>query len=211
MQPCNGLIVEIKVRGRVFLAVMALTFSALALAVTTYAAINITTEITHTDFNNTSSTLTNIPLVASDTLDKTNSSTKRTWDLTTDRTNTQTTFSDVPSGNIATVSQNLGLYSDSACTVPFTNLDWGSPTLGSTVNRTFYVKNTLPSTSLTLSMTATNWDPTTADGPLAITWNRQGTVLSPGQSTEATIILTISSSATSITSFNVQISFSGTT
>jgi hypothetical protein len=148
-------------RRRVFLAIMALTVTALALMFTTYAAINVSTTVNS-------------------------------------------------SGTIAVVSQNLGLYSDSACTIPLTNLDWGSPAPDSTVTRTFYAKNPLSSTSLTLSMTATNWNPVTADGPLAISWNRQGTVLSPGQSTEATITLTISSAATSITSFNVQISFSGT-
>jgi hypothetical protein len=192
---------------------MALTFSALALVVTTYGAINIAADITQTGVNNTSSTPTVIPLAASDTLDKDNSSTRNIGNLSPDRTNTPSstpsTFLGAPSGSVATVTQNLGLYSDSACTVPFTDLNWGSPTLGSIVNRTFYIKNTLPSTTLTLSMAATNWNPTTANGPLSITWNREGTILSPGQSTEATITLTISSATTAITSFSVQISLSG--
>jgi hypothetical protein len=192
---------------------MALTFSALALVVTTYGAINITADITHTGVNNTNSTPTGSPLETINTLDEDNSSAKNIGYLSADRTNTPSntpsTFLGTPSGNIATVTQNLGLYSDSACTVPYTNLNWGSPTPGSTVNRTFYVKNTLPSISLTLSMTATNWYPSSAEGPLAINWNRQGTMLSPGQSTEATITLAVSSITTSITSFGVQIVISG--
>jgi hypothetical protein len=113
------------------------------------------------------------------------------------------------SGTIAVISQNLGLFYDSSCTIPLTNLDWGSPAPGTIVTRTFYVKNTLPSTSLSLSMTTTNWNPITANGPLAITWNRQGTILLPGQSTETTIALTVSPSTASITYFSVQILISG--
>jgi hypothetical protein len=113
------------------------------------------------------------------------------------------------SGSIA-VSPNIGVYSDSACTVQLTTINWGSPSPGATVNQTVYIKNTQGSTSLTLSMTTSNWNPTTANGPLTVTWNQQGTVLAPEQSIAATLTLTVSSSITGITTFSVQISISGT-
>jgi hypothetical protein len=112
------------------------------------------------------------------------------------------------SGSIA-ASPGLGVYSDSACTVPITTIDWGSISPGGTVTNTVYVKNTGGS-SLTLSMAASNWNPTSANGPLTITWNKSGTTLTSGQSTAATITLSVSSSITGITSFSVQITISGT-
>lgn len=113
------------------------------------------------------------------------------------------------SGSIA-ASSNIGVYSNSACTAALTTISWGSPSPGGTVTQTVYVKNTQGSASLTLSMTTSNWNPTSANGPLKVTWNQQGTVLAPGQSTAATLTLTVSSSVTGITTFSVQISISGT-
>jgi hypothetical protein len=113
------------------------------------------------------------------------------------------------SGSIA-VSPNIGVYSDSACTVQLTTINWGSPSPGATVSQTVYIKNTQGSTSLTLSMTTSNWNPTSANGPLTIAWNKQCTVIAPGQPAAATLTLTMSSSITGITTFSVQISISGT-
>lgn len=112
------------------------------------------------------------------------------------------------SGSI-THSANLGVYSDSACTVPLTTIDWGSISPGNTATQTLYVKNT-GSISLTLSMTASNWSPASANGPLTVTWNRESATLGAGQSTSATLTLAVSSSITEITSFSVQINIAGT-
>jgi len=113
------------------------------------------------------------------------------------------------SGSIATTS-GIEVYSDSDCTVPLTTIDWGSSTPGGTVTRTVYVKNTGSGVSLTLNLSTSNWNPTSANGPLTITWDRDGTILTPGQSTASTITLTASSSITGITTFSVQILISGT-
>jgi len=107
-------------------------------------------------------------------------------------------------------SAGLKVYSDSACTSPVGSLDWGSISPGLTATTTVYVKNTGDSNSLSLSIQADNWNPTSAGSYLTLSWNKDGTVLAPGQSTEATIALTVSPSVTGITSFSVQISISGT-
>ncbi len=112
------------------------------------------------------------------------------------------------SSGISVSSPAMGVYSDNACTVPMTTIDWGSVSPGGTVTRTVYVKNT-GGVSLTLSMATSNWNPTSANGPLTITWNKSGTTLTSGQSTAATITLSVSSSITGITSFSVQILISG--
>jgi hypothetical protein len=113
------------------------------------------------------------------------------------------------SGTITT-SSNIGLYSDSACTMPLTNIDWGTLAPGGSVIKTVYMKNTQGIAALALSMTPTNWNPTNANGPLTITWNKEETILASGQSTAATITLAVASSTTSITSFSVQIAITGT-
>lgn len=104
---------------------------------------------------------------------------------------------------------SLGVYSDSACTQNLTSIDWGTLSPGGSVTRTIYVKNT-GNTQITLSMTPANWNPASANGPITLTWNREGTTLSAGQSTSATLTLSVSSSISGITSFSVNIVISGT-
>jgi hypothetical protein len=108
------------------------------------------------------------------------------------------------------VSPNLGLYSDSGCTVAQTTIDWGSATPGSTVTRTVYIKNTGAGASVTLSMATSSWSPTSANGPITLSWNKEGAILAPGASTAATLTLTVSSSISDVTSFSVQINIVGT-
>ena len=111
-------------------------------------------------------------------------------------------------GSIATTA-NIGVYSDAACTNPLTNINWGSRSAGNTATQTVYVKNTGTS-SLTLTLATTNWNPTVASNYITVSWNRQGTLLTAGQSTTATITLTVSQSITGVTTFSNTITISGT-
>jgi len=111
------------------------------------------------------------------------------------------------SGVIATT--NLGVYSDSACTQSLTSINWGTVSPGGSVARTIYVKN-LGTNQLTLSMTGANWSPASADGPITLTWNREGTALGANQVATATLTLRVSSSISGITTFNVNIVITGT-
>lgn len=113
------------------------------------------------------------------------------------------------SGSIAT-SPGISVYSDESCNNATTTLDWGTITPGGTVTRTIYVKNTGGGISLSLNMTTSTWSPANANGPITVTWDKEGTVLSPGQSTAAVITLTVSPTITGITSFGVQINIIGT-
>lgn len=108
------------------------------------------------------------------------------------------------------VSANLGIYSDSACQNALTTINWGNIAPGGTTTQTVYVKNTGSGASLSLSLTTSNWTPSNANGPITITWNQENTRLAPGQSTAAIITLTVSTSITDITNFNVQITITGT-
>ena len=111
------------------------------------------------------------------------------------------------SGVVATA--NLGVYSDSACTTKLTSIDWGTISPSSSISKTVYVKN-LGTTPLTIAMSETNWNPTIADGPITLTWNRESTILAANQVSTATLTLAIASSISGITSFSTNIVITGT-
>ena len=104
---------------------------------------------------------------------------------------------------------NVGVYSDSGCTTPLANIDWGVLEGGNTVTRTAYIKNS-GNTAMTLSMSVGNWVPTSASSYIQLTWNYSGQTLNPGQSLAVTLTLTVSTSITGITSFSFDITIVGT-
>ena len=89
------------------------------------------------------------------------------------------------SGTITTI--NVGVYLDNDCTQNCTSLNLGSIYPGDTVNQTVYIKNT-GTTSVILSMTANNWNPTSASSYLTLSWNRENSILNPGESIQAILL-----------------------
>jgi hypothetical protein len=106
-------------------------------------------------------------------------------------------------------SSDIGVYSDSACTINLNSINWGSVAAGGSVTQIVYVKNTGTST-MTLSLAVSNWSPTTASTYITISWNQTETQLSAGQSVPAAITLTVSPSITGVTTFSNTIAISGT-
>jgi hypothetical protein len=115
----------------------------------------------------------------------------------------------VPSSGDIITSVNVGIYSDSSCTINLTSIDWGSIEPGETKQATIYVKNTgtLP---VKIYMTTSSWNPTSANGPIALTWNKEKTELDPGACVKATLTLTVAANISSITDFNFNIIITGT-
>jgi len=111
------------------------------------------------------------------------------------------------SGTVSTV--NVDAYTDSACTIPCTALSIGNIAPGSTATQTIYIKNsgTVP---MTLTMTASNWNPSNANTYLTLSWNRQSTVLAAGSSTPATLTLVAASNTGSLTTFSCSVTITGT-
>jgi hypothetical protein len=58
-------------------------------------------------------------------------------------------------------------------------------------------------------MTTNNWNPTAANGPLALTWDKEGTTLYAGETTMATLMLAVAQDISGITTFSVAIVISG--
>jgi hypothetical protein len=116
----------------------------------------------------------------------------------------------VPSNGTVLSTVNVGIYNDQACTQNCTSISWGTLAPGSSTIKTVYVKNTgtLP---MTLDMATSGWNPSNADGPITLGWNREGAALNASQSINATLTLTVSPSInSSITVFSFNITITGT-
>ncbi len=114
----------------------------------------------------------------------------------------------IPSTGVV-ASANLGVYADSACTQPLTSISWGTVSPGDSITKTLYVKNT-GTQPVTLTMSKTNWNPATADGPLGISWDRENSVLSANSVSTATLSMTVSPAVSGVSTFSVDIVISGT-
>ena len=114
----------------------------------------------------------------------------------------------VPSGGTIT-AVNVGVYTNSQCTINCTSIDWGTLSPGNSTTKVIFVKNT-GSVPVTLGMAAANWSPSNANNYLTVTWNRPNYGLAAGSSVSATLTLTASASAGSITDFSFDIVITGT-
>ena len=114
----------------------------------------------------------------------------------------------VPSSGVIS-SVDLGVYQEWACTNNLTSVAWGTLSPGDTATRTIYVKN-IGTAPITLTMTTTNWNPTNANGPITLTWDRENTILDAGSVIAATLTLSVSPSISGITTFNMDVVITGT-
>jgi len=76
------------------------------------------------------------------------------------------------SGRIV-IPPSLGVYSDQACTVEVSAIDFGSFAPGENVTRTLFVRNEGSEPGV-LSLATQNWNPTTAKEYLVFSWNLEG-------------------------------------
>ena len=111
------------------------------------------------------------------------------------------------SGVISSV--DLGVYQEWGCTNNLTSVAWGTLSPGDTATRTIYVKN-IGTAPITLTMTTTDWNPTNANGPITLTWDRENTILDAGSVIAATLTLSVSPSISGITTFDMDIMITGT-
>lgn len=102
----------------------------------------------------------------------------------------------------------VGVYWNSNGTNPVTSLNWGMIDPGSNKSLTFYVKNE-GNQILTLSMSASNWNPSNCTQFMTLSWNLNGATLNPGQTKTATFTLVVSASIKGITSFSFDLTIVG--
>jgi len=109
------------------------------------------------------------------------------------------------------IIQTIGVaaYTNSACTIPMTEVDWGKIAPGQSSTNTFYVRNE-GNSIMTLSLNTENWNPTEAKNYMTLNWNYAGQTISPNQTLQITLTLSVSQNIQEIDSFYFDIIIIGT-
>lgn len=111
-------------------------------------------------------------------------------------------------GNVKAIG--VGVYSDSGCSQEVLSIPWGTLGPGETSDETVYILNE-GNVAVVLSMTVENWDPASASSYITLSWNlEEGYVLNHGQSVQAVLTLSVSSSISGVESFTFDIIITGT-
>jgi len=110
-------------------------------------------------------------------------------------------------GNVNSVG--VGVYWEQECTNEVVTVDWGYIEPGSTQNVIIYIKNE-GNTPMTLNLTTDSWSPVPAPTYIALVWNREGAQVNGYSTLETTLTLTVSSDITEISTFNFNMTITGT-
>ena len=110
------------------------------------------------------------------------------------------TFTNVGSVKV----EGVGVYLDAGFTNKVASINWGAIKPSSSVTTVVYIRNEATS-PVTLSMAASNWNPTSASSYLSLNWNYGGQTLNVGASVQVVVTLSISASVNGITSFSFDI------
>jgi len=98
----------------------------------------------------------------------------------------------------------ITVYTNSPCVTALTQIDWGTLTPGDVAIYPAYVRNE-GDVSVTLNVTAQNWNPPEAEQYLVLTWNYTGTVIQVDDGVPVEFQLTVFSNVTGITGFGFDI------
>ena len=98
----------------------------------------------------------------------------------------------------------VGVYWDQALTNRVTSIDWGTLEPGSNVNKTVYIRNEGNAAAI-LSMTTSNWNPTSASTYMGLSWDYGGQTIGVNAVVQVRLTLSASSSVSGITSFSFDI------
>ena len=105
-------------------------------------------------------------------------------------------------GSVKTIG--VGVYWDQPLTNPVSSINWGTIEPGSNVNKTVYIRNE-GNAPATLSMTTSNWNPSSASSYMTLSWNYGGQTLAVNEVKQVTLTLHVTSSVTGVTSFSFDI------
>ena len=107
----------------------------------------------------------------------------------------------------------IGVYAESACSTPVTQIDWGTLSPGDVGRKVVYIRNegTGP---VTLIMLTASWNPSQAQPYLACTWDYAGQAIAVNAVVALTFSLAVSSNLTNASgissfSFDVVLTVSG--
>jgi len=109
-------------------------------------------------------------------------------------------------GTIETIG--VGVYTDVQCSSPLTSIAWGTLEPEESQAVICYIKNEGDSPS-TLSMYTSNWNPSSAEDYLTLSWNYNGQPINADASVQVTFTLSVDASIEGITSFSFDITIVG--
>jgi len=111
----------------------------------------------------------------------------------------------VPTPCAATVETvGVGVYWDSGCSNRVSSIEWGTIEAGAVKTVTVYVRNE-GDVTISLSLSTTNWSPSTASKYMSLSWNYDGQPINPNGVIPVTLTLSVSPSITGISSFSFDI------
>ena len=112
--------------------------------------------------------------------------------------------------NVGTLklSVDIGVYWDASFTNRTTAINWGTLDPGTAKSFSTYIRNEGTS-ALTLSMSTSNWSPSTASNYITLNWNYNGQTVNPNEYVGVTFTLTVSNSIAGVSSFSFDISLVG--
>jgi len=112
-------------------------------------------------------------------------------------------------GSIQIQTIGVTAYRDISCTTTVSSIALGTFTPGLFTTNIIYIKNE-GTTSLTLSLDTTNWNPTNAPNYIALNWDYNGQTIAPSQVIKIILTLSVSQNVNGINSFNFEIIIDGT-
>ena len=107
------------------------------------------------------------------------------------------------------LSAGIGVYEDSSFSNAMTAINWGTLEPGSAQTHSVYIRNE-GGLDLTLSMSTSNWSPSSASNYLTLTWNYDGQPVNASEYVSVSLTLTVSPDAAGITSFSFEVNIVGT-
>ena len=110
-------------------------------------------------------------------------------------------------GTIETIG--VSVYSDIQCSSQLTSLEWGTLEPGGTQTETCYIRN-IGNSPATLSMYASNWNPSNAGNYLILSWDYNGQPINPDTAVKITFTLSVDANIDGIASFSFDITIIGT-
>ena len=110
-------------------------------------------------------------------------------------------------GSLKTIG--IGAYWDENVTNKVDTIDWGILEPGAQSSVTIYFHNE-GNFAVTLSKSASNWNPEVASNYLTLSWNYNGQILEAGKNLQVTLTLSVSANVIGITDFGFDIIVLGT-
>ncbi|MBT0159211.1 hypothetical protein G4O51_04420 [Candidatus Bathyarchaeota archaeon A05DMB-2] len=120
----------------------------------------------------------------------------------------QTSLTISNTGAISISTVGVSVYWDSAYSNKTSSINWGTLDPGAQKSVTVYIRNE-GSLAVTLTLSTSNWSPSTASNYLTLTWNYNGQTINPGASVQVRLTLTTSASVTGVTAFSFNIVITG--